>query len=273
MPKLNSTFRALLKEAEFTKEMLGSGATKIRLADYSSKGIYFQSFTSLSTGLERIGKLCLMLDHYIDHDGAFPDFEYLKKNIGHNLILLYEKSQELIQRRSISFRFNSDLQNPIHQSILKVLSDFAEGDRYSNINLLVGSKNQSDPIASWFKHVDGPIFELKVSPKKRALIKHNAAIIASLMGAHSYVLHTSEDGEEITDLEEASVRSGRQEAVAPHRQLYVLQIIRYWIQLLDQLERPARALGKLEVPDFLELFASFYNDDRFFKGRKTWDRL
>jgi len=60
---LNETFKALLKEAQFTNEMLGSGATQIRNANYASKGVYFQAFTSLSTGLERIGKLCLMLEH------------------------------------------------------------------------------------------------------------------------------------------------------------------------------------------------------------------
>jgi hypothetical protein len=48
-------FRALLREAEFTKQMLASGATQIRAANYATKGIYFQAFTSLSTGIERIG--------------------------------------------------------------------------------------------------------------------------------------------------------------------------------------------------------------------------
>ena len=273
MPMLKSTFQALLKEAGFTKEMLGSGATQIRLANYSSMGVYFQAFTGLSTGLERIGKLALMLDHYIDQAGKFPNHEYLKNDIGHDLVLLYEKSQSAIQKRGIKFRFSTDLSAPIHQSIMKVLSDFAKGDRYSNINLLVGSKSLSDPINSWFKTVDEPIFRLKVTPKKKALIKHNAAFVNAFMGSHSYVLHTSEDGKEITDLEEASVRSGMQEAVAPYRQLYILQIIRYWVELLDALEKPAKALGKSDIPYFLELFAAFYNDDKFFGGRKTWQGL
>lgn len=55
MPLLSESFKALLKEAQFTKEMLGSGATQIRNACYASKGVYFHAFTSLSTGLERIG--------------------------------------------------------------------------------------------------------------------------------------------------------------------------------------------------------------------------
>ena len=82
MSHLNSTFVALLKEAQFTKELLGAGATEIRRASYATKGVYFKSFTSLSTGLERIGKLCLMLDHYIETGGRFPDFNYLKMRSG-----------------------------------------------------------------------------------------------------------------------------------------------------------------------------------------------
>jgi len=273
MPCLNPIFRALLKEAEFTKEMLGSGATQIRAANYSSKGIYFQSFTSLSTGLERIGKLCLMLDHYLEHNGRFPDLNFMKNDIGHKLILLYEKSTFVVQRRSVSFEYLPNLSDPIHQSILKVLSDFAEGDRYSNINLLVGSNCQRDPIGSWFKEVDQVIFSSKISKKKKDTIKQKAALIASMMEPNSIILHTSEDDLEITDIEEASFRTGMQEAVAPYRQLYILQIIRYWVELLAFLELPAMGIGKSEIPHFFELFGAYYNSDSVFKRRKTWHNL
>jgi hypothetical protein len=143
----SDTFKALLKEAQFTKEMLGSGATQIRNANYASKGIYFQAFTSLSTGLERIGKLCLMLDHWIDHNGEFPDSEYMRREICHNISVIYEKSASTIVKYAISMKFLQNLNDPIHHAIVSVLSEFAVGDRYSNINLLVGGKRQNDPIA------------------------------------------------------------------------------------------------------------------------------
>ena len=273
MPKLNPTYRALLKEAAFTKEMLGSGATQIRLANYGTKGIYFQAFTSLCTGFERIGKLALMLDHYIDHGGVFPDLDYMRNKISHDLILLYQKSQLIIQKRSINFDFCSDLSDPIHQAILKTLSKFANGDRYSNIDLLVGNKYQSDPVKSWFETVDAPMYESSIPAKKKALIGRNAAIVSAMLGSSSHILHTAEDGTEVTTMEEASRRTGIYEAIAPLRQLKVLQIIRYWAELLDGLEMPARAVGKAEIPDFLEIFGAFHNDDKFFKGRKIWHGL
>jgi len=270
MTFFNSTFLALLKEAQFTKELLGAGATQIRLANYASKGVYFQAFTSLSTGLERIGKLCLMVDHYIETGGNFPDSSYLKNEIGHKLTLLYDKSQDVIGRRSISLRFLPNLGGPIHMAMVKVLHDFAEGDRYSNVNLIVGSRRTGDPVAAWFNEVDLPLFNARVTQRKKQTIAHNAAVVAKLMDDAAYVLHTSETGSEITDLEEASSRTGMYEAVAPYRQLYVLQIIRYWTELLSELEYRAQALGKEDIPFFGELFGAFYNEDSYLRTRKTW---
>jgi hypothetical protein len=270
MALLNPTFIALLKEAQFTKELLGSGATQIRLANYTSKGVYFQAFTSLSTGLERIGKLCLMIDHYIETSGSFPDFNYLKNEIGHKLELLYERSQGVIAHRSISLRFLQNLVNPIHMGMVKILHEFAEGDRYSNVNSLVGSLRTGDPIASWFNEVDLPLFNTRVTKRRKEAIVQNATVIARLMSAHASVLHTSETGAEITSLEEASKSTGMYESVAPYRQLYILQIIRYWTELLSELEHLAHELGKEDIPFFGEIFAAFYNKDSYFRTRKTW---
>lgn len=270
---LSETFKALNKEAQFTREMLGSGATQIRNANYAVKGVYFQAFTSLSTGFERIGKLCLMLDHFIDHGGQFPDWDYMKNEIGHKITVIYEKSAAVVMKRSISMKFLQRLNDPIHQAILKVLSEFAQGDRYSNIDLLVGSKQSSDPIASWFKEVDLPLFEVRVSQRKKEAIRRDAAAIATMTGSYTRVLYTSETGTEILDVEEASYPTGFVEAVAPYRQLYVLQIIRYWVELLCSLQYVAMEAGSQDIPFFDELFAPFYNSDSCFRTRKRWDKF
>ncbi len=249
--------------------MLGSGATQIRSANYASRGVYFQAFTSLSTGLERIGKLCLMLDYYIDH-GKFPDCKHIKDEICHNILLLYDKSTAIVARRSISMMFLPKLDDPIHQAILKVLSDFAQGDRYSNINLLVGGKRQSDPIASWHTQVDQPLFETRVSVKKKETIRRNAGAVAASPGPHSMVLHTSETGDMITTVEDGVFRTGMFAAVAPYRQLYVLQAIRYFIEFLLSLHDRTRGD---DIPDFGEVFTLFCHEDRYLRSRKTWESL
>ena len=270
---MNETFNALLREAQFTKEMLGSGATEIRKANYATKGKYFQSFTSLSTGLERIGKLCLMLDYYIETQGEFPAPGYLRNEVGHDISAVYAKSKSIVERRSVSLRFLSNLDGRIHQSILTILSAFAKGDRYSNIDLVVGSVPRGDPIATWFEKVDQVIFDSCISDAKKSKIKRNARIINHMMGDFTRVRHTSESGSEITSVQEASCRTGMQEAVAPYRQLFVLQIIRFWAELLCDLQYKAMGIGKQDIPYFGELFAPFCNEDSYIKKRKSWDRI
>lgn len=266
-----NTFRTLLNEAQFTKEILGSGATRIRNANYAKRGIYFEAFTSLSTGLERIGKLCLLLDYYSNTNGSFPEFKYMKNEIGHKIDLLYERAQEVRLTRMIPFHFDNDLSDSIHQSILSILSDFATGDRYSNINLLLNSKQTGDPIAAWFERVDVPIFEQRVTSRKKQSIASNAQIVAQMIQNFSMVQHTSETGTNIDTVEEGSFRTGMQEAVAPFRQLYVLQIIRFWVELVFELQYVAMAVGRQEIPFFSEVFAPFYNPDSYFRSRKTWN--
>lgn len=273
MPNLTPTFIALLREAQFTKEMLGTGATQIRGANYARKGLYFQAFTSLSTGLERIGKLCLILDRFIETRGKFPSENEMKKQIGHKLELLYERSEEVRQRRSINLRFTKDLSDPVHQAIMQVLHDFAEGDRYSNINILVGSSTSSDPVSKWYREVDVPLYEEYVSERKKYEIEHNVRMAEAMMGEFSSLLHTSETSEEITDFEDSSRRTAIWKAVAPLRQLAVLQVIRYWAELIVQLQDAAHRIPGNHVPFFGEVFALFYNEDSYLKTRKTWERI
>lgn len=264
-------FKALIREATFTKEVLCAGATQIRKANYSTPGVYAQAFAALSVGLERIGKLCLMLDHYIDHDGSFPDFEYLKKKIGHKLGLLQERASEIVQRRQIKFEFLDRLDHPIHRAIVQVLNDYAEGDRYTNINILIGAKQQNDPISAWFSEVDKYIFDKMVTAGRKQSIEKNAAVIHEMLENFSTVFHTAETGETINNNFDASFRAGMFAAVAPYRQFYVLQVIRYWTELLWELGRIAQSLGRQEIPYFGEILAGFYNSDAFLKSRKRWD--
>jgi hypothetical protein len=170
-------------------------------------------------------------------------------------------------------RFLRNLDDPIHQGILTVLSEFAKGDRYSNINLLVGSQRQSDPIASWFKQVDEPLYAARVASRKKEIIWRNAVTVAKVLSPHAMVLHTSETGSDITDVEEASYRTGMYEAVAPYRQLYVLQVIRYWVELLYSLQDVAMKSESQDIPFFTEIFGLFYNEDSYIRTRRTWDHL
>ena len=58
-----------------------------------------------------------------------------------------------------------------------------------------------------------------------------------------------------------------------YRQLFVLQMIRFWTELLDELGHLARSESGQEISYFSEIFGHFYNRDEYFRGRKTWDKL
>jgi len=124
------------------------------------------------------------------------------------------------------------LDGSIHQKILAVLSDFALGERYSNINLLAGEVRGNDPVATWAEQVDRLIFESHISDARKAKIRQNARVIDQMFGDFTSVLHISESGHETTSVEAASYQTGVWDAVAPQRQLFVMQVIRFWAELL-----------------------------------------
>ncbi len=265
----NDYFDALCKEAQFTGEMLCSGYTEIRKANYAKRGVYFQAFTSLSTGFERIGKLCYLLIYAIENDGSFPTDKHMKNGIGHDIIKLYKKILDFKIKNNIEYNFLQDLDKTIYQNILNVLSNFGKGDRYANIDLLINNRSYDDPISVWYKDVDLVIFQEKVSDKKKEKIKMDASLVHYLTSDFVMIRHTGEDGKEINTAFEGSFRTGVNDVVAPYRQLYVFHIIRFFAESLQEIESIARRKHFFEIPYFNEIFRVFYNKDSYMKGRKT----
>jgi hypothetical protein len=266
-------FKALLREAAFTKEMLGAGCTQIRAANYASDGIYFQAFVSLATGLERLGKMCVLLDHFSANNGRFPDASQMKTNFGHDLLKLYAKSQEIVDRRSMRLHFQKNLDTPIHQAILSVLSAFNLGDRYANIDLMTGRSRQTSPIARWSSEVDDLIYRTQVKDARKLKIDAHARSAHALMSSFGTILHTAEDGTLIRTFYEGATKTGIFNAVAPYRQLASLQIVRYWTEVLLTLATCAQRIGPNDIPVLGEILGAFYNGDSYFRSRRTWDKL
>lgn len=267
--KENDYFEALCKEAQFTGEMLCSGYTEIRKANYAKRGVYFQAFTSLSTGFERIGKLCYLLIYSIEHGGSFPTDKDLKNVFRHDIIKLYKLILEFKNKNNIEYDFLQDLDKPIYQSILNVLSRFAKGDRYANIDLLINNRSYDDPISVWYKDVDLVIFQEKISENKKEKIKRDASLVHYLTSDFVMIRHTGEDGKEINTAFEGSFRTGVNDAVAPYRQLYVFHIIRFFVESLLAIESICRNKQFFEIPYFMDFFRVFNIDDSYMKGRKT----
>lgn len=270
---MTTIYKALVTEANFTSDLLESGVTSIGKANYASRGKYFEAFNSLSIGLERIGKLCLLLDYYIENDGKFPNDKTMR-SFGHDLMKLYQRSLTIVSKHEIKLNYLQDLSDPIHQSVLNILSSFAKGDRYSNINLLTEDGTPTDPIKKWFEEVDIVLFEKRVSTKKKKSIQINAHFFGEFMKNIGMVYHLSETGEVIDDLENSSFKTGMTESISKYRILYVAQMVRYWVEILRGLQFKAiKKTAQEDIPWMSESFSIFSNSDSYLLTRKSYDRL
>ncbi|WII92675.1 hypothetical protein QEO94_08535 [Kingella negevensis] len=263
---MDKNFITLNNEGCFARNILGLGITELSKANYANLGIYWQAFTNLSVGLERLAKLVVLLDYALRNNGLFPDFQELKK-YGHDLIKLYEYSQEIMQFHCIEMKFADNLETDIHQNILDVLNNFSKSDRYANINFLTNSKQINNPVTDWALNVDDWIWNNKISPSKQEKILRQAEEMDYLA---IYALYISELDELITDAYDASILTGKWQLVVPYRRLYVVQIIRYWTEIFLALTDKCHADG-ISVPFFNEVYAPlFLANDSYIKKRKSW---
>ena len=270
----NEIFLAFLEEAKLSKELLALGVTQLYKANYANKGIYFQSFTCLYSGFERLEKLCLILNYYIKSNGCLPNENDIRK-YGHNINALFEKCRQIENEHNLRVNFKCKLDDEIHTSILEVLNDFAKSSgRYSNMNTLINApKTDIDCLENWYNNVDLKIYSVNVTLAKKQKIENNAKAIGSILNQFGLAIFSTEDNLVITDHEELSRRTGIWEAIAKYRQLYTLQIIRYLSEIIIELGHKAMIINNQDIPYFSEIFGLFYNDDSYFKTRKTWDKL
>jgi hypothetical protein len=269
----NSVFLAFLKEAQFTRELLAIGVTQLYKANYADKGLYYLAFTCLSTGLERIAKICLILDYFINNNGALPNENYVRKQ-GHKINSLFKICSHIVEYHDISLNFLTTLDGEIHQSIFQVLTDFAHSSgRYSDIDILTGKRRDSNCMQKWYQTIDLALYEKCIALKKRLVIEERAKTIGTALAQFASFYYIDEDNNFLDDPVEASKRTEIWKAVAPHRQLYMLQIIRYFSEIIINLGDRARKIRPEDIPYFSEIFAGFYNDDTYFKSRKMWDNF
>lgn len=264
-------FWALGSEALFTKEILGSGVNQIQRANYSKQGAYFQAFTSLSTGLERLGKICLILDFYVEQAGTFPGYKFFSKEICHDIEKIYDLTKQLVNKHCLQMKFQQNLDSEIYQDILSVLTNFAIGDRYRNINLVIGRSTKTDPVAEWCLNVDRYIIDNMLPKRKKPDIQEEV-VMRRYPESRSLVYYYAETGEVLTRLYDATVYAEVQRDIAPYRKLLVLQIIRYWADIATQIADRAVRLGKGDIPDINRIFAYYRNSDRILKSKRDWER-
>ena len=81
--------KLLLLEGALVSSALADGLERLRTADIYHKGMYYQAFLSLATGMERLLKLIIIYEYKINNNDRFPDNKYLKEK-GHNLYEMFK---------------------------------------------------------------------------------------------------------------------------------------------------------------------------------------
>lgn len=137
MEEFDQAEKLLLIEGSLSAYALANGLDCLRRANVYEKGMYYQSFFSLSIGIERLLKLIIIYEYRIKNDGKFPDNKVIKQK-GHDL---YEMISTIKPKL---------LENELYKNTIKFLSEFAQNTRYYNLNVLTGREiHNLNPIEEW----------------------------------------------------------------------------------------------------------------------------
>ena len=237
-------------------------------------GLYYEAFFNLATGLERLCKIVIILDYTISHNGAFPTDNDLKK-IGHDIRTLICKARRIRTKYPNNdglARFPSG--SIVEQSIV-VLSEFAEGARYYNLNLIQNQDRQGtdsidDPIHAWDNRVGSEVLKVHYTEKRRGNDLSVAQKVGEILAPDTSVYCITEDGSMINDVTSMLSHQKKTEIVQKWGQFYLLTIVRYLSHLISDLENCAREKHFSAIPDLSEFLKSFRVSDKALRGRKTW---
>lgn len=271
---MGPVWQALALEAGLAAEHLAAGVTTLGKANYAHKGLYFQAFFDLSIGFERTAKLAIIIDDYIANNKTFPTNKTLKNKYGHNIVALLEKTDQIAESRIHNGKSNRLPCTIIHKGIIKTLSEFADKSRYYNLDYLTSRNNvaaqSDDPLKVWYENVIVPILNRHYTKRQKDKHINNARIIDAMLSDFALVRFHAEDGHALDTAFDASLQTAQTKFAKSFSRMYVMQIMRFLSLLLSDLSYVTVEKGYEDIPYLNDFFGIFFNDDKYFKSRKTW---
>lgn len=261
------TWRALARESALVAEHLGLGATVLGKANSDRVANYAQAFFALSVGLERGAKVALTLEAVLT-DGAFLAPDRLK-SYGHDLVGLLREVRRIGEERGVEAEFPDD---SISRAVRRTLGDFAKNvNRYYNLEALADESGRrgQDPIEAWHRNVTQPVLADHYTEQQRAQDAARAEVVGVPANMFVSIIHTSELGEPIRDLQKLRLHSAASDRARPWERMYVLRHARFLGKTIARLGDEVQHLG-IEVPYLEEFFQVFFVDDRDFRERIQW---
>lgn len=268
-------WKALHREASLVSQILGSGATALGRASYGSGfGEYYTAFFGLSIGIERLAKLILVADYALENGGELPGQSVVRK-YGHKLKELIAQIGGIAGKRGISVPYIRP-DHPICAAVINCLDAFSDASRgrYANFEA-IGNPSfdpANEPVNKWWTEVVEPILDRHYRGKRAEDgVKQRAAIIDSMIGDITLVLHTSETGEIMSDLTTASERTGQTKWAQKYGRFYTLSVVRWLAHIFDEMTHTAGYQPGLDsLFGHYEFFQTYTVEDNFLLTRKVW---
>jgi hypothetical protein len=183
----SATHQLLEQEGLLIRSCLCSGLTDLRNANLNDKGRYYTAFFQLATGIERMAKLALILDHMAQNNLRPPGKEYMVA-LKHDLETLFDAVKTTSQTRGYTFKRSFAL-SPLSSRMLRFLSEFAKGMRYANLDALASGNAQRKPLREWNQILQDTI-ETKIQVKTRQRVVGQSVAVAKAIQDITLVIAT-----------------------------------------------------------------------------------
>lgn len=251
---MNEKETLLLNEAKLTCSMLGNGLNSLRKSNLFNLGLYYQSFFSLSIGIERLLKIIIITKFRCENNGLFPISEEIDlKSFGHNIIKLIDY-------------LDIKIEDKIELKILEFLNDFNKKSRYFNIDgILNESINYENPLNEWKK-----IQEYILKTIKKGKTSFNKEILAIQLNETTSIFIHDLNGNIITRHLDLLNECEHMEDLQKYETEHTFYIIRTIVWKLKELEKT-----KLMMPYLTEVFYVYlgsYTGSKI-RNKKNWLKL
>lgn len=240
------------KELNLSIFLLGNGLNNLRKGNLSCVGFYYQGLFSVTIGLERLMKLILALDFKLKNK-RYPNENDFRK-YSHKLYEIFNNIENLVEGKGYS---DSDFEllkdDDIYKNILDVLSDFANIDRYYNLNNLNDNQERKPgPLIKWSNILKRAYQKhCRISQKRINLIRYLSDVRKDVF----FVYYFDESDKEINDTKTFLIESEIRNKGSKYVMLYLLKIIRANLKILIKLHQEMvsphpSSLGEI-FPQFL----------------------
>ena len=260
-------------EANLSSHIAGSGITALRRADHeNNRGEFYRAFFEIATGLERIGKLVLLANYVIENQGLFPDEKYFRK-FKHNIRKIVNEVTKISKNKSLNLPYEYP-SSKIEELIIDNMNAFADANRGRYVNFAImknTDERQHDPVGKWWREVGEEILEKHYYNKSLQLRVENYAQYTKQKYSNAFLFTTTidENGDPISDLENAIIHGKKVKIVQRWSQFHTLTVIRWLACVLHEISRKTRHLSFLASADTLRCYMV---SNRNLKRYRIWPR-